>query len=125
MKNKKLTALILCFTMLFSITSGIFSAAFASDSTTGSAYSLDTTTGSAYKVEKGPMLFSTKAATTTPSASAYESNIGKIAIFNEKYEENSFFSVLELEPTSSWHQDLLSFSKTDFLKMLNLKLPHV
>ena len=47
MKNRRLTALILCLTMLFSITSGIFSAAFASDSTTGSAYSLDTTTGSA------------------------------------------------------------------------------
>ena len=32
MKHKKLTALILCFTMLFSITSGIFSAALAADS---------------------------------------------------------------------------------------------
>lgn len=82
MKNKKLTALILCITMLFSITSGIFSAAFASDGTTGSAYSLDTTTGSAYKVDKGPMLFSTKAATSSPSSMDYSGDIGKTAVFD-------------------------------------------
>ena len=37
--------------MLFSITSGIFSAAFASDGTTDSAYSLDTTTDSVYSLD--------------------------------------------------------------------------
>lgn len=77
MKHKKLTALVLCFTMLFSITSGIFSAVFAADSTTGSAYHLDTTTGSgvwssttesAYKADNGPKLFSTKKTVTTESS---------------------------------------------------------
>ena len=77
MKHKKLTALVLCFTMLFSITSGIFSAVFAADSTTDSAYHLDTTTGSgvwssttesAYKADNGLKLFSTKKTVTTESS---------------------------------------------------------
>lgn len=91
MKHKKLTALMLCFTMMFSITSGIFSAAFASDSTTGSAYHLDTTTGSgvwssttesAYKADNSIKLFSTKAAITSPSSMDYSGDIGKTAVFN-------------------------------------------
>ena len=100
MKNKKLTALILCFTMLFSITSGIFSAALASDGTTDSAYHLDTTTGSAYKVDKGPMLFSTKAKTVevaeeevTPVPD-YSYVIGETAAFNMDYEEVFYFNTL-------------------------------
>ncbi|MBO5140128.1 MAG: hypothetical protein J6B76_05675, partial [Peptococcaceae bacterium] len=134
MKHKKLTALILCFTMMFSITSGIFSAAFASDSTTGSAYHLDTTTGSsistgrvwdsttngAYDIEKDKnessskplMLFSTKAATTTPSASEYEANIEKTATFNEAYDGS--FIALDDEPTASWGDNSLIYFKEDF-----------
>ena len=111
MKHKKLTALVLCFTMLFSITSGIFSAAFAS-TTTGSAYHLDTTTGSsistgrvwdsttgsAYKADNGLKLFSTKAAITSPSSMDYSGDIGKVAVFNEAFADDDYFLVLQEEP---------------------------
>lgn len=103
MKRTKLTAWILCFTMLFSITSGIFSAAFASDTTTGSAYSLDTTTGSAYKVDKGPMLFSTKAKTVevaeetpVPDYSAYAAHKGMYATFSKA----GYFEACQDKPTT-------------------------
>ena len=89
MKKKKLTAWILCIIMIFSITSGIFSAAFASDGTTGSAYSLDTTTGSAYKVDNSIKLFSTKANAINEEASPapdYSYVIGETAAFNMEYD---------------------------------------
>ena len=117
MKHKKLTALILCFTMLFSITSGIFSAALAADSTTGSAYHLDTTTGSAitgsglwgsttesaYKADKGIKLFSTKAKavevaeeTPVPDYSAYAAHRGMYATFSE----DGYFEAVPYKPTT-------------------------
>lgn len=127
MKNKKLTALILCITMLFSITSGIFSAAFASDGTTGSAYSLDTTTDSVYSLDtttdsadstdyvwdsttesaveedKGPMLFSTKAKTVEVAEETPVPDYSAYAAhkgMHATFSEEGYFEAVSYKPTT-------------------------